>query len=42
MDKDGDAIRALQHRALRALEPWLSEGKTTAHTRPPISVIASV
>ncbi len=27
MDKDPDAIRALQHRALRALQPWMSEGK---------------
>ena len=25
MDKDPDAIRALQHRALRALQPWVSE-----------------
>jgi RNA polymerase sigma-70 factor, ECF subfamily len=27
MDKDADAIRALQHRALRALEPWMSEAR---------------
>ncbi len=27
MDKDPDAIRALQHRALRALQPWMSEEK---------------
>ncbi len=27
MDKDPDAIRALQHRALRALQPWMSEDK---------------
>ncbi len=27
MDKDPDAIRALQHRALRALQPWLAEEK---------------
>ena len=25
MDKDPDAIRALQHRALRALQPWMAE-----------------
>ncbi len=25
MDKDPDAIRALQHRALRALQPWMTE-----------------
>ncbi len=30
MDKDPDAIRALQHRALRALEPWMSEEQVTA------------
>ncbi len=28
MDKDPDAIRALQHRALRALQPWLVDEKT--------------
>ena len=27
MDKDPDAIRALQHRALRALQPWMSDEK---------------
>ncbi len=27
MDKDPDAIRALQHRALRALQPWMNEEK---------------
>ncbi len=27
MDKDPDAIRALQHRALRALQPWLADEK---------------
>ncbi len=27
MDKDPDAIRALQHRALRALQPWLGDEK---------------
>ncbi len=30
MDKDPDAIRALQHRALRALQPWMSEQKEAA------------
>ncbi len=30
MDKDPDAIRALQHRALRALQPWMSEERLTA------------
>ncbi len=25
MDKDPDAVRALQHRALRALQPWMAE-----------------
>ncbi len=30
MDKDPDAIRALQHRALRALQPWMSEPKEAA------------
>ncbi len=29
MDKDPDAIRALQHRALRALQPWMNETKAT-------------
>ncbi len=28
MDKDPDAIRALQHRALRALQPWMGEQVT--------------
>ncbi len=27
MNKDPDAVRALQHRALRALQPWLKEEK---------------
>jgi RNA polymerase sigma-70 factor (ECF subfamily) len=36
MDKDPDAIRALQHRALRALQPWMNEEK--APQRVPVQV----
>ncbi len=36
MDKDPDAIRALQHRALRALQPWMTEEKVTQ--RVPVQV----
>ncbi len=36
MDKDPDAIRALQHRALRALQPWMNEEK--APQRAPAQV----
>ncbi len=38
MDKDPDAIRALQHRALRALQPWMGEEK--AAQRVPAQVQA--
>ncbi len=34
MDKDPDAIRALQHRALRALQPWMNEEKAPAQRVP--------
>ncbi len=35
MDKDPDAIRALQHRALRALQPWMGEDKNAMRVRQP-------
>jgi RNA polymerase sigma-70 factor (ECF subfamily) len=34
MDKDPDAIRALQHRALRALQPWMSDEKELRQVQP--------
>ncbi len=34
MDKDPDAIRALQHRALRALQPWMSEQVAPTQVSP--------
>lgn len=33
LDKDPDAIRALQHRALRALQPWLAEEREEKRVR---------
>ena len=33
MEKDPDAIRALQHRALRALQPWLADEREEGRVR---------
>ncbi len=42
MDKDPDAIRALQHRALRALQPWMSEENVKQRVQQPLVAASNI
>lgn len=41
MDKDPDSIRALQHRALRALQPWVGSEKRPRQASSPLTAMSA-